>query len=62
MYRDLHELLMRSSSTCRYFTSLPVEVQMDLHRMNSSIRTAEQLHRWAGCRQNGLPDFPQAGS
>lgn len=55
MYQNLHELLMRSSSTRSYFTELPVEAQMEAHRQNDFIRTAEQLHRYMDCiadRQN----------
>lgn len=46
LYQDLHELLMNSSSTLRYFANLPVPVQMEAHRRNDFIRTAEQLHRY----------------
>ena len=43
---DLHDLIRRSSSTRRYFLSLPVGMQMDLHEKNAHIRTAEELHRF----------------
>lgn len=46
MYQDLHELLMSSDSTRRYFMKLPVNVQMTVHRRNDEIRTAEALHRY----------------
>ena len=43
---DLHDLIRHSSSTRRYFLSLPVGMQMDLHEKNEHIRTAEELHRF----------------
>mgnify|MGYP006875884232 CR=1 FL=1 len=46
MYQDLHELLMGSDSTRRYFMRLPVRVQMTVHRQNDEIRTSEELHRY----------------
>ena len=44
--RDLLELLEKSSSTRKYFLSLPVDMQLKMHAFNSSIRTAEQLRRY----------------
>lgn len=46
MYQDLHELLMSSDSTRRYFMKLPVSVQLTVHRQNNEIHTAEALHRY----------------
>ena len=46
-YPDLHSLLQSSGSTRRYFLSLPVSTQMELHEFNASIHTAAQLHQWA---------------
>ena len=40
-YANLHELIMHSSSTRRYFLSLPVSVQMQLHEQGDYIRSAE---------------------
>ena len=40
---NLHELIMHSSSTRRYFLSLPVSVQMQLHEQGGYIRSAESL-------------------
>lgn len=48
MINDLSCLLSRSSSTRSYFVSLPVAVQVVLHRDYSYIRTAAQLHDTAG--------------
>ena len=42
-YANLHELIMHSSSTRRYFLSLPVSVQMQLHEQGGYIRSAESL-------------------
>lgn len=44
-YEDLHNLLKSSSSTRKYFLSLPVETQLSLHNHNDYIHTAEELHR-----------------
>lgn len=41
--RDLAELLNNSSSTRRYFVSLPVKLQIHLHDYYTSICTFEQL-------------------
>lgn len=47
-YANLHDLIFRSSSSRRYFLSLPVEMQMSLHEHNDCIHTAAQLHERAG--------------
>lgn len=44
--KNLHELLQNSTSTRRYFTSLPVDLQMILHTYNDSIYSAEMLHTY----------------
>lgn len=43
-YKDLQDLLSRSSSTRQYFLSLPVPLQLTLHKYNSYIHTAADLH------------------
>ncbi len=43
-YKNLHELIFSSSSSMRYFTSLPVEIQLLLHEHESSIHTLSDLH------------------
>ncbi|WP_294146327.1 hypothetical protein [uncultured Clostridium sp.] len=48
MAECLSELLRKSSSTRRYFVSLPVWLQLLLHEEHDSIRTASQLHITAG--------------
>ena len=45
-YLNLHELIQNSSSSRRYFLSLPVETQIDLHKLNSFIHTAQELHAY----------------
>ncbi len=42
-YTDLNDLVMKSSSTRKYFLSLPVEIQMQLHEHNKFIHSAAQL-------------------
>lgn len=46
-YTDLNALLAGSSSSRSYFLSLPVELQMQLHRREELIHAAEDLHRVA---------------
>lgn len=43
MTKNLNELLAKSSSTRKYFISLPVWLQIKLHNVNDYIHTAEQL-------------------
>lgn len=45
--RNLHELLIQSSSTRAYFLTLPVSRQMALHRQSEHIRTAQELRLYA---------------
>ena len=45
LYNDLRELLNSSMSTRTYFMSLPVELQISLHKQNEFIHSAEQLRR-----------------
>lgn len=44
MAKNLADLLKNSSSTRRYFISLPVWLQVILHEEHDNIRTAAQLH------------------
>lgn len=50
-YKDLHALIRNSQSSRRYFLSLPVSLQMELHQYNHVIRTANDLHRQIQCIQ-----------
>lgn len=43
-YKDLHDLILHSSTNRKYFLSLPVSLQLVLHKYNSSIHTAAELH------------------
>ena len=43
-YENLQELCRRSSSSRRYFLSLPVKLQMELSQYGPWIQTAAQLH------------------
>lgn len=43
-YKDLQDLISHSSSTRQYFLSLPVSLQLILHKYNSCIHTAADLH------------------
>ncbi|HIW73158.1 MAG TPA: hypothetical protein H9684_02440 [Firmicutes bacterium] len=47
VYENLRDLLLNSSSARRYFLSLPVSRQMELHRYGGTIRSAAQLRRLA---------------
>ena len=44
-YSNLQQLLQGSSSARRYFYSLPVSLQVQLHHQGQWIHTSEQLHR-----------------
>ncbi|MBQ9673015.1 MAG: hypothetical protein IJV39_00115 [Ruminococcus sp.] len=44
-YKNLNELIKNSSSSRKYFLSLPVWMQLELHSRNDFINTAEGLHR-----------------
>lgn len=43
-YQDLHELVDRSSSSRRYFLSLPVSTQLSISEFGEWIRSAAELH------------------
>ncbi|MBE6902302.1 MAG: hypothetical protein E7478_07485 [Ruminococcaceae bacterium] len=47
LYNSLHHLISRSSSSREFFLSLPVEVQMALHKDNFFIHTQLDLRRKA---------------
>lgn len=51
-YNNLHDMINSSSSTRRYFLSLPVEMQISLHKHNDYIHTAEELHRKVSVIEN----------
>lgn len=44
-YENLHQLINRSSSSRRYFLSLPVATQLELHKQSAYIGSAFELHR-----------------
>lgn len=44
-YENLNQLVRESSSSRRYFLSLPVSIQLKLHEHNDYIHTADELHR-----------------
>jgi len=44
---NLKDLIRRSSSSRQFFMSLPVPDQMELHRYNEHVKTADQLRRYA---------------
>lgn len=46
-YENLNQLVRKSSSSRRYFLSLPVSMQIKLHEHNDYIHTADELHRRA---------------
>ena len=47
LYNSLHHLINRSSSSRRFFLSLPVQTQMILHKDNFFIHTQHDLRRKA---------------
>ena len=55
-YENLHDLINNSSSTRRYFLSLPVSMQLALHERGEYIHTAQEvrIHADAIMQQNRL--------
>lgn len=51
-YENLNHLVSESSSIRRYFLSLPVETQTELHELNNYIHTAAELHRLVSALEN----------
>lgn len=51
-YNNLHDLINYSSSTKRYFLSLPTEIQTALNAHNHYIHTAEDLRYRVGVIEN----------
>lgn len=43
-YDNLQSLIRNSSSSRKYFLSLPVSMQVELHNHNDYIHSAQQLH------------------
>lgn len=43
-YDNLNCLIRNSSSTRKYFLSLPIDMQLELHKHNEYIHSAQQLH------------------
>lgn len=46
-YDNLSHLVNNSSSSRKYFLSLPAETQIELHKYNDFIHNAAELHRLA---------------
>lgn len=42
-YNNLTQLLSDSADSRRYFMNLPVELQLELHKYNDSVRTSREL-------------------
>lgn len=51
-YDNLNELINKSSSTRKYFTSLPVDMQMFLHEQNAYIHTTQELRNYVFAMEN----------
>lgn len=45
-YQSLHELVNHSSSSRKYFLSLPVSTQLSISEYGRWIRTAAELHAY----------------
>lgn len=43
-YDNLQSLIKNSSSSRKYFLSLPIDIQLELHKHNEYIHCAQQLH------------------
>lgn len=44
-YNTLADMINKSSCSRKYFLSLPVEVQIELHKRNNDIHSLHELHR-----------------
>ena len=53
-YDNLQSLIQNSNSTRKYFLSLPVNVQLELHKHNVYIHSAHQLHNLVYSMENNL--------
>ncbi|GFI55849.1 hypothetical protein IMSAG013_00900 [Clostridiales bacterium] len=51
-YDNLNHLVRESGSTRKYFLSLPVETQIELHAHSEYIHTAAELHRRVDALEN----------
>lgn len=61
-YDNLHELLAHSSSTRNYFLTLPVATQLALHKLDSAIHTAADLHFYAQSDNKTKQTYVSKGS
>lgn len=46
-YKNLNDLVLHSSSSRKYLLSLPVQMQMQVHKYGKYIHTAADLHNHA---------------
>lgn len=53
-YDNLQSLIQNSNSTRKFFLSLPVNVQLELHKHNDYIHSANQLHNLVYSMENNL--------
>ncbi len=44
-YENLNQLIQKSSTSRKYFLSLPASIQLKLHEHNDYIHTAGELHQ-----------------
>ena len=44
-YNTLADMISKSSCSRKYFLSLPVDVQIELHKRNDYIHSLQELHR-----------------
>lgn len=51
-YNSLQDLIQNSSGSRRFFLSLSVPMQCSLHKYNTAVHSAAELHRLAGIVQN----------
>ncbi len=62
-YNNLTQLLSESTDSRRYFMNLPVEMQLELHKYNDSVRTSRELRDMvetlnSGNRYSAIGNFP----
>ena len=56
MAENLTDLLMEDDNVRRYFTSLPVRVQMTVHHENDRIHTERQLRDYVALMTKRNPE------
>ena len=60
-YNSLDDLIQNSRSSRAYFLSLPINIQMYLHKNSGHITTAQKLHFYASYAESDMKSDSIAG-